>query len=68
MKSPFLRDEFAKHAMQAIIVAGTIETKTLVPCEAVANLAYIFADAMLEQRQKETVDHRKKEEEKDGTL
>ena len=63
MKSPFIRDEFAKHAMQAIIVAGTLETKTLVPCEVVANLAYIFADAMLEQREKETVDTRKKEEE-----
>lgn len=58
-----IRDEFAMAAMQSIILTGALETKKLIACEHVANLAYIFADAMMAQREEETVDNRTKEEE-----
>ena len=67
MKSPFLRDEFAKNAMQALITASVIAPGEVASAESIANLAYIFADAMLIQREKETVDNRKKDKE-DGLV
>ena len=63
MAKKTLRDEFAMAAMQSIIITGAMETNKLIACEHVANLAYIFADAMLEQREAETIDTRTKEEE-----
>ncbi len=58
-----MRDEFALAALPALITSSVVEPGRIASSESIANLAYIFADAMLEQREKETVDTRKKEEE-----
>ena len=68
MKSPFLRDEFAKAALPALITSSVIEPGRIASAESIANLAYIFADAMMQQREKETVDNRNKEEEQNGPV
>ena len=63
------RDELAMAALPALIQASVTEPGRIARCEIIANLAYIFADAMLEQRDKETIDNKEQEkEETDGTL
>jgi hypothetical protein len=47
-----LRDYFACHAMQAFIVKGVIPAEGLNKKEALVNMAYEAADAMMIERQK----------------
>lgn len=53
-----MRDEFAMAALPALIQSSVVEPGRIASSESIANLAYIFADAMLAQREKETVDNR----------
>jgi hypothetical protein len=63
-----MRDEFALAALPALIQASVTEPGRIARCEIIANLAYIFADAMLDQRNKETIDNKEQTEAEDGTL
>ena len=47
-----LRDYFAGQAMQAFIIRGIISANGLNKKEAITNMAYETADAMLEERVK----------------
>lgn len=67
MKKTF-RDEIAIAAMQSLIPASVTEPGRIARCEIIANLAYIFADAMIEQRDKETVDTKEQQEENEDGL
>lgn len=58
-----LRDYFAAKAMQALIPASVTEPGKVAHSSSIANLAYIFADAMLEQKDKPTIDNSKPVEE-----
>ncbi len=56
MKSPFLRDQFATAAMQSLITASITEPGKVAHSDHIAKLAYVFADAMIEQREKKEVE------------
>jgi hypothetical protein len=50
METMTLRDYFAGQAMQAFIIRGIISANGLNKKEAITNMAYETADAMLEER------------------
>ena len=50
------RDEIAVAAMQALIPASATEPGRVARCEIIANLAYLFADAMIAQSKTQPVD------------
>jgi hypothetical protein len=58
-----IRDYFAAKAMQALIPASVTEPGRVAHSSSIANLAYIFADALIEQRDKPTIDDTKPAEE-----
>jgi hypothetical protein len=62
------RDDLAMAALPALITSSVVEPGRIARCEIIANLAYIFADAMLEQRNKETVDNKEEQKEEENGL
>ena len=54
--SSFLRDEFAKSAMQSLITASVVTPGEAANSDSIAKLAYVFADSMLKQREEKEVE------------